>query len=220
MCAQRRLRSARASLCAQWVAKDPVFLHAESEDSDQTGRMYLDFFLIFPLEFKSECTTYIPYVSTLQQNIQHEIDRKSSVIEDSQHNGDVDSSEQSTEQSDHSEEQGHVTDPTGNWQRFAQTKFQVKASHSYCCAALQQPLLPKRDKSDHLVSVVMRLWYFSSSVNSFFKRACAAIHWGYMSDFWSDPSSTSIFKRKVCRIKSTMSLTIVKRNMLFKRFKF
>lgn len=86
-------------------------------------------------------------------NIQHEIDRKSSVIEDSQHNGDVDSSEQSTEQSDHSEEQGHVTDPTGNWQRFAQTKFQVKASHSYCCAALQQPLLPKHDKSDHLASL-------------------------------------------------------------------
>ena len=28
-----------SSLCAQWVAKDPVFLHADSEDSDQTGRM-------------------------------------------------------------------------------------------------------------------------------------------------------------------------------------
>ena len=26
-------------LCAQWVAKDPSFLHAESEDSDQTGQM-------------------------------------------------------------------------------------------------------------------------------------------------------------------------------------
>ena len=43
--AQRRLRSAWASaqsdqcsLCAQWVAKDPWFLHADSEDSDQTGR--------------------------------------------------------------------------------------------------------------------------------------------------------------------------------------
>ena len=24
---------------AQWVAKDPSFLHADSEDSDQTGRM-------------------------------------------------------------------------------------------------------------------------------------------------------------------------------------
>ena len=28
-----------SSLCAQWVAKDPSFLHAESEDSDQIGRM-------------------------------------------------------------------------------------------------------------------------------------------------------------------------------------
>ena len=28
-----------SSLCAQWVAKDPNFLHADSQDSDQTGRM-------------------------------------------------------------------------------------------------------------------------------------------------------------------------------------
>ena len=26
-------------LCAQWVVKDPMFLHADSEDSDQTGPM-------------------------------------------------------------------------------------------------------------------------------------------------------------------------------------
>ena len=26
-------------MCAQWVAKDQCFLHADSEDSDQTGRM-------------------------------------------------------------------------------------------------------------------------------------------------------------------------------------
>ena len=26
-------------MCAQWVAKDPSFLHADSEDSEQTGRM-------------------------------------------------------------------------------------------------------------------------------------------------------------------------------------
>ena len=28
-----------SSLCAQWVAKGPSFLHADSEDSDQTGLM-------------------------------------------------------------------------------------------------------------------------------------------------------------------------------------
>ena len=28
-----------SSLCAYWVANDPSFLHADSEDSDQTGRM-------------------------------------------------------------------------------------------------------------------------------------------------------------------------------------
>ena len=34
----RPVRS-ESSLCAQWVAKDPSFLHVDSEDSDQTGRM-------------------------------------------------------------------------------------------------------------------------------------------------------------------------------------
>ena len=28
-----------SSLCAEWVAKGPSFLHADSKDSDQTGRM-------------------------------------------------------------------------------------------------------------------------------------------------------------------------------------
>ena len=46
LCTQHKLRSAwastqsdQSSLCAQWVAKDPRFLYADSEDSDQTGRM-------------------------------------------------------------------------------------------------------------------------------------------------------------------------------------
>ena len=29
-----------SSLCAQWVAMDPSFIHADSEDSDHTGRMH------------------------------------------------------------------------------------------------------------------------------------------------------------------------------------
>ena len=28
-----------SSLCTQWAAEDPMFLYADSEDSDQTGRM-------------------------------------------------------------------------------------------------------------------------------------------------------------------------------------
>ena len=31
------VRPAKTSLCAQWVAKNPMLLHADSEDSDQTG---------------------------------------------------------------------------------------------------------------------------------------------------------------------------------------
>ena len=38
----------------------------------------------------------------------------------------------------------------------------------------------------------MRLWHLSPSVNSSFKHACGAFHWGYTSDFWSDPSCTFI----------------------------
>ena len=38
LCTQRRLWS-ESSLCAEWVAKDPSFLHAHSEDSDPAGRM-------------------------------------------------------------------------------------------------------------------------------------------------------------------------------------
>ena len=46
LCVQRWLRAAwasaqsgQSSLCTQWVAKDPSFLHADSKDSGQTGRM-------------------------------------------------------------------------------------------------------------------------------------------------------------------------------------
>ena len=35
----RRLVWSESSLCAKWVAKDPSFLQADSEDTDQTGRM-------------------------------------------------------------------------------------------------------------------------------------------------------------------------------------
>ena len=32
-------QSDESSQCAQWVAEDPIFLHMDSEDSDQTGQM-------------------------------------------------------------------------------------------------------------------------------------------------------------------------------------
>ena len=45
-CVRRRLRSAwastqsdQSSLCTQWVAKNPSFHHADSEDPDQSGQM-------------------------------------------------------------------------------------------------------------------------------------------------------------------------------------
>ena len=64
VCAQWSLRSAmgirpvwsKYSRCAQWVAKDPRFLHADSEDSDQTGRMQAD------LSLRSAHTHFVGFV--------------------------------------------------------------------------------------------------------------------------------------------------------------
>ena len=47
LCAQRKTRISldirpvwsESMLCTQWTAKDPMLLHADSEDSDQTGQM-------------------------------------------------------------------------------------------------------------------------------------------------------------------------------------
>ena len=47
--------------------------------------------------------------------------------------------------------------------------------------------IKERDQKEHM-SQLIRFWYVSSPENSLFKRACAALQ----SDFWSDPSSTSI----------------------------
>ena len=46
---------------------------------------------------------------------------------------------------------------------------------SQCSRYILQRLLYRRKGK---ISQLMRLWHFSSSVNSFFKRACAAIQWG------------------------------------------
>ena len=58
--------------------------------------------------------------------------------------------------------------------------------------AVHQFLAFSLSKSLCHICHLMRLWHFSSSINSFFKCTYAAIHWGQMSDFWMDPSSTSI----------------------------
>ena len=43
--------------CAQWVANDPRFLHGNSEDSDQTGRMLTHFvgFVMSRLNYNQVC---------------------------------------------------------------------------------------------------------------------------------------------------------------------
>ena len=48
------------------------------------------------------------------------------------------------------------------------------------------------------MSRLMRLWHLLPSVNSIFKHTCAANHWRYSSDFWSDPWSTCTSILRVC----------------------
>ena len=109
---------------------------------------------------------YYHYYFFFQQNAIHEIEQINSAVNvDENQNGDADSSENSTDPSgEFSDEHGHVLHVPGSWQRFAHTKFQTKASYSYCCAPLQQPLLPKRDKADHLVFPILRFQPFIFSL--------------------------------------------------------
>lgn len=63
----------------------------------------------------------------------------------SEHSDELSASSSSIEMAD-------MSTNSSSWAKFAQAYFQVKGCHSYSCSALQQPLLPKKDKSDHLVS--------------------------------------------------------------------
>ena len=54
-----------SSLCAQWVAKGPSFLHADSEDSDQTGRMHSHFVGFVMSRFNLERHVAYPEYSKL-----------------------------------------------------------------------------------------------------------------------------------------------------------
>ena len=98
-----------SSLCAQWVAKDPRFLHADSEDSDQTGRMprliwvfagcALFFFFVFFFGFvmsrlkcrfrffttrrRSSCTLTVSWTPCEPPHLSHALCRKCSEVSDS-----------------------------------------------------------------------------------------------------------------------------------------
>lgn len=59
-----------------------------------------------------------------------------------------DSSAEASVESDDSE----MITSVSSFATFAKTKFQMKTSPTYCCAALPQPLLYKEDRGDFLVS--------------------------------------------------------------------
>ncbi|XP_048747216.2 myosin-VIIa-like isoform X2 [Ostrea edulis] len=61
----------------------------------------------------------------------------------------------SDEKSSHSstQEPPELSGTATSWTLFAQSYFQVRGSHTYLCSALQQPLLPKKDKADILASL-------------------------------------------------------------------
>ena len=69
--------------------------------------------------------------------------------------------------------------------------YDIKTKQELVNKTVFSKIQVKNAQRKQWISHLMRLWYFLFSVNSFFKRACAAIQWGKRSDFWWDPSSTS-----------------------------
>ena len=72
-----------SSLCAQWVAKDPRFLHADSEDSDQTERMprlirvfALRRLILLSLSCRGSHNKFGSHNGSLTQAMHHSVDTK------------------------------------------------------------------------------------------------------------------------------------------------
>ena len=123
-----------SSLSAQCVAKDPRFLHADSEDSDQTGQMPR---LIWVFAGRTLILLVLSRCG-------------SSVIK--QYNW--------------------------HWQTFCHWAGAVILwQGKYCIIVSLRAYHEHIYKHSNLVHkwAMSWLWHFSSSVNSFFKRACAVI---------------------------------------------
>ena len=130
-----------SSLCAQWVAKDPSFLHADSEDSTPTADAQADLILRWAhktlcwfchdvqLNRKVEtCLIWLTTTALLDKIRQRPTSNTNNIV-------------------CHKQYPNFIT--------------MIKPlARAYC----------------HM-SQLMRLWYFSSSINSFFKCTCAAIQW-------------------------------------------
>ena len=85
------------------------------------------------------------------------------------------------------------------WCLDSKTNIEILENKTSTSWALVSPTKERASAANQRkLSHLMRSWYFSSSVNSFFKRAYAATQWGQRSDFWSDPSSTSILDVSLC----------------------
>ena len=140
-----------SSLCAQWVAKDLSFLHADSEESDKTGPMPR---LIWV--FAGPTCQFVGFVTRRLIYMYIYI-----------------------------------------WHLFELTDmfwclFLLKDGYkSKWLTAYYDPMM-LQCALNPLISHVMRLWHFPSSVNAFFKQACTSIQWGWVSDSWLDPSSDFI----------------------------
>jgi hypothetical protein len=93
----------------------------------------------------------------LSQNTKNNIAIRPYACVDGNASTDRDSEAPSSEHSDElaasgsSIEMADMSTNSSSWAKFAQAYFQVKGCHSYSCSTLQQPLLPKKEKSDHLV---------------------------------------------------------------------
>ena len=89
----------------------------------------------------------------------------------------------------------HKQQPTPDTKKGRHVNFARGSLHSYFDACQKNKIHMNcfantgLDWKCKYFSRLMRLWHLhvSPSVNSIFKHACAAIHWRYTSDFWSEP---------------------------------
>ena len=57
-------------MCAQWIAKAPRFLHEDSEDSDQTGRIAIELNLKNrPTDLPVTPTAYLPVTDEIKCDV-------------------------------------------------------------------------------------------------------------------------------------------------------
>ena len=174
-----------SSLCAYWVAKDHSFLQADSEDSDQTGRMprLIWVFAGRTCHFVSFVTMrliWLSYLSnTIMTRIRHYCWRN--VVGVTIHLKQMKRQWSGIDAIKFLPQTPYWKEKKKKKKKNKIKKKKTKKKNETAQAESQQvSSIPANvhQASLNKMNQLMRLWHFSSSVKSFFKRTCADIQLG------------------------------------------